>query len=42
MMVVDSVRHWAQGMGVDGFRFDLASVFTRNANGSINLAMRRC
>jgi glycogen operon protein len=37
-MVVDSVRHWAQDMGVDGFRFDLASVFTRNADGSINLA----
>ena len=23
-------------MGVDGFRFDLASVFTRNEDGSIN------
>ena len=37
-MIMDSVRHWAQDMGVDGFRFDLASVFTRNADGSINLA----
>lgn len=37
-MIMDSVRHWAHDMGVDGFRFDLASVFTRNADGSINLA----
>lgn len=36
-MIMDSVRHWALDMGVDGFRFDLASVFTRNADGSINL-----
>lgn len=35
-MVMDSVRHWACEMHVDGFRFDLASVFTRNADGSIN------
>jgi len=37
-MIMDSVRHWAHDMGVDGFRFDLASIFTRNADGSINLA----
>jgi isoamylase len=37
-MIMDSVRHWAQDMGVDGLRFDLASIFTRNADGSINLA----
>lgn len=37
-MIMDSVRHWAHDMGVDGFRFDLASVFTRNADGSVNLA----
>jgi isoamylase len=37
-MIMDSVRHWAQDMGVDGFRFDLASIFSRNADGSINLA----
>ena len=37
-MIMDSVRHWAHDMGVDGFRFDLASVFTRNTDGSINVA----
>jgi len=35
-MIMDSVRHWACEMHVDGFRFDLASVFTRNADGSVN------
>lgn len=35
-MIMDSVRHWAQEMHVDGFRFDLASVFTRKSDGSIN------
>ncbi|HRO57885.1 MAG TPA: isoamylase [Burkholderiaceae bacterium] len=35
-LIMDSVRHWANDMGVDGFRFDLASIFTRNADGSIN------
>ena len=35
-MIMDSVRHWAHEMHVDGFRFDLASIFTRNADGSIN------
>ena len=36
-MIMDSVRHWASEMHVDGFRFDLASIFTRNADGSVNL-----
>ena len=36
-MVMDSVRHWAGEMHVDGFRFDLASIFTRNPDGSINV-----
>jgi isoamylase len=36
-MVLDSLRHWANKMGVDGFRFDLASVFSRKTDGSINL-----
>jgi isoamylase len=36
-MIMDSVRHWALDMGVDGFRFDLASIFTRSADGSVNL-----
>jgi glycogen operon protein len=36
-LIVDSLRYWATEMHVDGFRFDLASVFTRNTDGSINL-----
>ena len=36
-MIVDSIRFWAQEMHVDGFRFDLASIFARNEDGSINL-----
>jgi glycogen operon protein len=36
-MVADSMRHWVQEMRVDGFRFDLASIFTRRADGSIDL-----
>ncbi|MDR4505453.1 MAG: isoamylase [Candidatus Scalindua sp.] len=35
--IVDSLRYWDKHLHVDGFRFDLASVFTRNSNGSINL-----
>ena len=35
-LVLRSVQHWAQRMGVDGFRFDLASIFARNEDGSIN------
>ena len=31
--VLDSLRHWVQAMGVDGFRFDLAAVLGRNADG---------
>jgi len=36
-MVVESLLHWAEEMHVDGFRIDLASVFSRNEDGSINL-----
>jgi isoamylase len=36
-LIVDSLRYWVTEMGVDGFRFDLASVFTRNSDGSINI-----
>jgi isoamylase len=36
-MVLDSLRFWVHEMHVDGFRFDLASIFTRNDDGSINL-----
>ena len=35
-MVTDSLRYWRRKMHVDGFRFDLASVFSRNADGSLN------
>ena len=36
-MVVESMRFWARQMHVDGFRFDLASIFTRRTDGSIDL-----
>jgi glycogen operon protein len=36
-MIVDSLRYWLTEMHVDGFRFDLASIFTRRTDGSINL-----
>jgi len=32
-MALDSLRYWAYGMGVDGFRFDLAVTLGRTANG---------
>jgi glycogen operon protein len=32
-MIVDSLRFWAEEIGVDGFRFDLASVFYRGVAG---------
>lgn len=32
-MVLDSLRYWVCAMGVDGFRFDLASALTRGADG---------
>lgn len=35
-MVMDSLRFWKEEMHIDGFRFDLASVFSRNADGSLN------
>jgi isoamylase len=35
-IVMDSLRYWKQEMHIDGFRFDLASVFSRNADGSLN------
>jgi len=33
-MIVDSLRYWVTHMHVDGFRFDLASVLTRDENGT--------
>lgn len=34
-LILESMRYWVE-MGVDGFRFDLASIFTRDDNGNIN------
>ena len=36
--ILDSLRYWVREMHVDGFRFDLASIFTRDADGSIDLS----
>ncbi len=36
-MILDSLRYWVKQMHVDGFRFDLASTFARNADGSLDL-----
>ncbi|MFC1597092.1 glycogen debranching protein [Planctomycetota bacterium] len=36
-LVVDSLRYWVTEMHVDGFRFDLASIFTRRSDGSVNV-----
>jgi len=35
-LIIDSMHFWVQEMGVDGFRFDLAAVLSRNSDGSIN------
>jgi glycogen operon protein len=32
-MIVDSLRYWVKHMHVDGFRFDLASILTRDSSG---------
>ncbi len=32
-LVMDAMRHWASAVGVDGFRFDLATTLARDANG---------
>lgn len=32
-LVIDSLRYWATDMGVDGFRFDLATTLGRNDDG---------
>ncbi len=33
--ILDSLRHWVSRYHVDGFRFDLASIFTRDQNGNV-------
>ncbi len=35
-LIIDSIRHWTVDAGVDGFRFDLASVFSRIPDGSVS------
>jgi len=34
-LIVDSLRYWVQEMHADGFRFDLASILTRDAQGHV-------
>jgi len=34
-LIIDSLKHWVEDGHVDGFRFDLASVFTRGSDGSV-------
>jgi glycogen operon protein len=34
-MIVDSLRYWVEEMHVDGFRFDLASILTRDSSGHV-------
>jgi glycogen operon protein len=36
-MILDSLRSWIELGHVDGFRFDLASVFNRHADGTVSL-----
>jgi glycogen operon protein len=33
-LIVDSLRYWVQHMHVDGFRFDLASILSRDSDGN--------
>jgi isoamylase len=35
-LILSSLRHWAGEMHVDGFRFDLASILARSADGSVD------
>jgi glycogen operon protein len=34
-LIVDSLRYWVTEMHVDGFRFDLASILSRDSNGHV-------
>ncbi len=34
-MIFNSLRHWVHNYHIDGFRFDLASIFSRNQSGYI-------
>ncbi|MDM0115525.1 glycogen debranching protein GlgX [Variovorax sp. J22R133] len=35
-LVMDSLRHWVDELGVDGFRFDLAPILARRAGGDFD------
>ncbi|NTU85111.1 MAG: glycogen-debranching protein [Chloroflexales bacterium] len=35
-LVLSSLQHWRRQLHVDGFRFDLASILSRNPDGSVN------
>jgi len=35
-LVLESLRFWVRKMGIDGFRFDLASIFSRSSTGTIS------
>jgi glycogen operon protein len=37
LLILDSLLFWINRMKVDGFRFDLASVFTRKSDGNLDL-----
>jgi len=46
-LILDSLRYWVTEMGVDGFRFDLATILTRREDGGIDfrrssVTFRRC
>ena len=34
-MIVDSIKYWVEHMHVDGFRFDLASILSRDSDGNV-------
>jgi glycogen operon protein len=34
-LILDSLRYWVEEMHVDGFRFDLASILTRDSRGGV-------
>ncbi len=34
-MIIDALHYWVQNMHVDGFRFDLASIFSRDETGAV-------
>ncbi len=36
-MILSSLDYWTVSMGVDGFRFDLASIFARDLSGAVDL-----